>query len=79
MEKHWSSVVSRSVCDYLFEAQTKSTSAADLPPVISTPHYYIPGLHLPPPSLRFACALEEENMIKERTSSVQGTLSNFVR
>ena len=45
MEKHWSSVVSRSVCDYFFEAQTKATSAADLPPVISTPHYYIPGLH----------------------------------
>ena len=41
MEKHWSSVVSRSVCDYFFEAQTKATSAADLPPVISTPHYYL--------------------------------------
>ena len=41
MEKHWSSVVSRSVCDYFFEAQSKATSAADLPPVISTPHYYL--------------------------------------
>ena len=41
MEKHWSSVVSRSVCDYFFEAQSKATSAADLPPVISTPHYHL--------------------------------------
>lgn len=41
MEKHWSSVVSRSVCDYFFEAQSKATSAADLPPVISTPHYFL--------------------------------------
>lgn len=41
MEKHWSSVVSRSVCDYFFEAQSKATSAADIPPVISTPHYYL--------------------------------------
>lgn len=41
MEKHWSSVVSRSVCDYFFEAQSKATSAGDLPPVISTPHYYL--------------------------------------
>ena len=41
MEKHWSSVVSHSVCDYFFEAQSKATSAADLPPVISTPHYYL--------------------------------------
>ena len=41
MEKHWSSVVSRSVCDYFFEAQSKATSHSDLPPVITTPHYYL--------------------------------------
>ena len=45
MEKHWSSVVSRSVCDYFFEAQSKATSSADLPPVISTPHYYLVSIY----------------------------------
>lgn len=41
MEKHWRSVVNRSVCDYFFEAQAKATSPADVPPVIPTPHYYL--------------------------------------
>lgn len=41
MEKHWSSVVNKSVCDYFFEAQSKAASDTDIPPVIVTPHYYI--------------------------------------
>lgn len=41
MEKHWRSVVNRSICDYFFEAQSKATSPSDLPPIISTPHYYL--------------------------------------
>lgn len=41
MEKHWCSVVSRSVCDYFFDALAKASSPSDVPPVISTPHYYL--------------------------------------
>lgn len=41
MEKHWRSVINRSVCDYFFDAQTKATSPSDIPPVIPTPHYYL--------------------------------------
>ncbi len=41
MEKHWKAVISRSVCDYFFEAQNKATSPSDLPPVIATPHHYL--------------------------------------
>lgn len=39
LEKHWRSVVSRSVCDYFLEAQRSQPT--DIPPVISTPHYYL--------------------------------------
>ncbi len=41
MEKHWKSVVNRSVCDYFFEAQAKASTPTDVPPVIPTPHYYL--------------------------------------
>ncbi len=41
MEKHWKSVVNRSVCDYFFEAQAKASNPADVPAVIPTPHYYL--------------------------------------
>lgn len=41
MEKHWKSVIHRSVCDYFFDAQRKSSSPDDLPPVIATPHHYL--------------------------------------
>lgn len=40
LEKHWKSVVSRSVCDYFFEAQERATEAENVPPVIPTPHHY---------------------------------------
>lgn len=41
LEKHWKSVVSRSVCDYFFEAQERATEPENVPPVISTPHHYL--------------------------------------
>lgn len=33
--------MNRSVCDYFFEAQAKASTPADVPAVISTPHYYL--------------------------------------
>lgn len=41
MEKHWKSVISRSVCDYFFDQQRKVSSPEDVPPVIATPHHYL--------------------------------------
>ena len=38
MEKHWKSVINRSVCDYFFDAQKKSVN---IPPIISTPNNYL--------------------------------------
>nr|CAD7193712.1 unnamed protein product [Timema douglasi] len=45
MEKHWKSVVSRSVCDYFFDQQRKVGSPEDMPPVIATPHHYLISIH----------------------------------
>jgi len=39
MEKHWKSVIHRSICDYLFEAQNKCAKPEDIPTVITTPHH----------------------------------------
>ena len=39
LEKHWRSVISRSVCDYYLEAQRANPN--DIPPVIATPHHYL--------------------------------------
>lgn len=39
LEKHWRSVISRSVCDYYLEAQREN--AKDVNPVIATPHHYL--------------------------------------
>lgn len=41
MEKHWKSVISRSICDYFFEEHKKITSPIDMPPVLATPHHYL--------------------------------------
>jgi len=41
MEKHWKSVIHRSICDYFFEAQAKAATSEDVPPVIATPHHYL--------------------------------------
>ncbi|KAM9325775.1 AP-3 complex subunit mu-1 isoform 2-T2 [Gastrophryne carolinensis] len=45
LEKHWKSVVSRSVCDYFFEAQEKAADIENVPPVISTPHHYLINIY----------------------------------
>ncbi|CAB3997288.1 AP-3 complex subunit mu-1, partial [Paramuricea clavata] len=41
LEKHWRSVLGRSVCDYFFEAQGKAHSPEDIPPVIATGFSYL--------------------------------------
>ena len=38
LEKHWKSVIPRSVCDYFFDAQARAGSPQDIPPVMATPH-----------------------------------------
>jgi len=45
MEKHWKSVISRSICDYFFDAQNKAGAPVDIPPVISTPHHYLISIY----------------------------------
>ncbi|XP_076360193.1 AP-3 complex subunit carmine isoform X3 [Tachypleus tridentatus] len=45
MEKHWKSVIHRSVCDYFFDAQRKVSSPEDIPPVIATPHHYLISIY----------------------------------
>lgn len=58
MERHWKSVVSRSVCDYFFDAQSKVSSPADIPPVIQTPHFYIISIYRN--KLHFLAVLQSE-------------------
>ena len=41
LEKHWKSIIQRSVCDYFFEVQKVAESPEDIPPVIPTPHHYL--------------------------------------
>ena len=64
MEKHWSSVVNKSVCDYFFEAQSKASSDSDVPPVISTPHYYLVSIFRN--DLYFVAALQSEGIVVMR-------------
>ncbi|XP_014285233.1 AP-3 complex subunit mu-1 [Halyomorpha halys] len=45
MEKHWKSVVSRSVCDYFFDEQRKVGNPDDMPPIITAPHHYLISIH----------------------------------
>ena len=61
MEKHWRSVINRSVCDYFFEAQTKATSPSDIPPVIPTPHYYLITIYRN--NLYFVAVLQNEGKL----------------
>ena len=60
MEKHWASVVNKSVCDYFFEEQAKAPTPADVPPVISTPHYYLISIYRN--DLYFVAVLQNEGM-----------------
>ncbi|TKR81026.1 hypothetical protein L596_014972 [Steinernema carpocapsae] len=41
LEKHWKSVIHRTVCDYFFDVQKKVAQPEDVPPVLSTPHHYL--------------------------------------
>ncbi|ESO96035.1 hypothetical protein LOTGIDRAFT_214627 [Lottia gigantea] len=45
MEKHWKSVINKSICDYFFEAQGKATNPEDVCPVINTPHHYLINIY----------------------------------
>uniref|UniRef100_A0A665TW78 AP-3 complex subunit mu-1-like n=1 Tax=Echeneis naucrates TaxID=173247 RepID=A0A665TW78_ECHNA len=41
LEKHWKSVIGRSVCDYFFEAKEKAVDPENVAPVLQTPHHYL--------------------------------------
>ena len=41
LEKHYKSVIHRSVCDYFFDVQKQATNKEDIPPVIVSPHHYL--------------------------------------
>lgn len=45
MEKHWKSVIHRSVCDYFFDAQRKASCPDDIQPIIATPHHYLISIY----------------------------------
>lgn len=45
MEKHWKSVIHKSICDYFFEVQGRAGSLDDIPPVIATPHHYLINIY----------------------------------
>lgn len=45
IEKHWKSVIHRSVCDYFFDVQKKVPAPEEIPPVISTPHHYLINIY----------------------------------
>uniref|UniRef100_A0AAY4A015 MHD domain-containing protein n=1 Tax=Denticeps clupeoides TaxID=299321 RepID=A0AAY4A015_9TELE len=45
LEKHWKSVISRSVCDYFFEVQEKAGEAENVPPVIHAGHHYLINIY----------------------------------
>eukprot|EP00795_Rhopilema_esculentum_P010586 gene10586-19321_t len=45
LEKHWKSVISKSICDYFFEAQTKAGVFENVSPVIATPHHYLINIY----------------------------------
>lgn len=45
LEKHWKSVIGKSVMDYFFEIQSKACILENVPPVISTPHHYLINIY----------------------------------
>lgn len=56
LEKHWRSVIPRSVCDYYLEAQRSNPN--DVPPVIATPHHYLISIQRNGISLVAVCMTE---------------------
>ncbi|XP_076019516.1 AP-3 complex subunit mu-1-like [Genypterus blacodes] len=45
LEKHWKGVISRSVCEYFFEAKDKAGDPENVPPVLQTPHHYLISIY----------------------------------
>jgi AP-3 complex subunit mu len=45
MEKHWKSIISKSVLDYFHECQSKCVRPEDLQAVIPTPHHNLIVIH----------------------------------
>lgn len=45
LEKHYKSVIHRSICDYFFEVQKKEDNPEDVAPVIPTPHHYLINIY----------------------------------
>lgn len=41
LEKHYKSVIHRSICDYFFDALKKVAQPEDVSPVIATPHHFL--------------------------------------
>lgn len=68
MEKHWKSVVSRSVCDYFFNQQRNISNPEDVPPVISTPHHYLISIYRS--SLFFIVVCMTEGKVEDRFKSL---------
>jgi AP-3 complex subunit mu len=58
MEKHWKSVVSRSVLDYFFDAQKKATSSDQMPVIIPTPSEFLISIFRH--KLHFVSVVKEE-------------------
>uniref|UniRef100_A0A336LZ45 CSON008596 protein n=1 Tax=Culicoides sonorensis TaxID=179676 RepID=A0A336LZ45_CULSO len=56
LEKHWRSVVNRSVCDYFLDAQLAKPN--DIPPIIQTAHHYLVSVQRNGVSLVAACKQE---------------------
>lgn len=56
LEKHWRTFVSRSVCDYFLDAQRATPN--DIPPVITTPHFYLISINRG--GVYFVAACKEE-------------------
>ncbi|XP_034041205.1 AP-3 complex subunit mu-1-like [Thalassophryne amazonica] len=45
LEKHWKSVIGRSVCDYFLEVKEKAVDPENVPPVLQTPHHYLISIY----------------------------------
>uniref|UniRef100_A0A7E4ZQI7 MHD domain-containing protein n=1 Tax=Panagrellus redivivus TaxID=6233 RepID=A0A7E4ZQI7_PANRE len=45
LEKHYKSVIHRSICDYFFDVQKKVEHPEDVLPVIATPHHYLINIY----------------------------------
>nr|KAG5703071.1 hypothetical protein BaRGS_016232 [Batillaria attramentaria] len=61
MEKHWRSVINKSICDYFFEAQSKAANPEDIAPIIPTPHHYLINIYRN--SLHFVAVVTTEGKL----------------